>query len=726
MRILVTGANGFVGRRLCTFLGEQGHEVLRTVRLHDGFADTTEINEVSPKDVLQSACAGMDCVVHLAAAVHVMGAVDAKLRGTYQLTNVDFTRRLAEAAHTAGVRRFVFVSSIKVCGEISQGRPLREIDAGHPSDPYAISKWAAEQALRLIEAECGIEVVIVRPPLIYGRDVRANFLALLSVVNLGLPLPFSLLGNRRSLIYLENFVSALAACVTHPRAAGETFHVSDAGAVTLPELVEKLSWAMGKSVRIFPFPKVLLRLAGGAIGRYQQIDRLINELEVDDRKIHNLLGWYPNVSFSQGVEETVSWYLNVHSSRVNRWKSRKSDAALVVGQLCAVDFTLKHLLLPLVEGMQSEGWSVTAVCSDGQYVKDMRRHGYKLHTVEISRNLFKIPSHLRAIWSIYNLCNKEQFDVLHVHTPIAALLGRIAGRMGKVPIIVYTAHGFYFHDQMPWWKYRFFVSLERWSGSLTDYLFTQSSEDAESAIAERIVPRSKVTAIGNGVCVDLFRPDPNIRTRNRIALGIPADAYVIGVVARLVREKGLVEFLDAAVTLGDRFPHTHFLIVGERLPSDHDASIEWELHEAQERLGSRLMALGYRVEVSDLLSAMDLFCLPSYREGMPRSIIEAMMMELPVVATDIRGSREEVLPGETGLLVPTRDVSALTRALDSLISDPERGLRMGKAGRKRALDVYDERKVIERQIGIISELCADRSHAIKKAASSSFQLSDRH
>jgi nucleoside-diphosphate-sugar epimerase len=716
MRMLVTGANGFVGHRLCTYLAEDGHQVLRTVRVHDGLPDTIELDESASTKDLTSVLTDVDCIIHLAAAVHVMGKVDSRLEGIYQETNVEFTRRLAQAAHDAGVRRFVFVSSIKVCGERSCGRPLREADAGHPTDPYALSKWVAEQELRRIEGQSGLEVVIVRPPLIYGPGVRANFLALLSVVSAGLPLPFSWLRNKRSLIYLENFVSALAACATHPRAAGETFHVSDSGSVTLPELVTEISKATGRRPRIFPFPRWLLRFAGGVIGKFQQIDRLVSDLEVDSGRIHGLLGWSPPYAFAEGIQATVDWYRHGrhprHTDRTDRPAS--AMARLAVCQLCAVDFTLRHLLLPLVDGMREQGWSVTSVCSDGRYTQDMRRRGYKLHTVSISRNLFNVRAHLRAIWSIYKLCRDGHFDVLHVHTPIAALLGRIAGRMAGVPMIVYTAHGFYFHDEMPWWKYRFFVLLERWSGWLTDYLFTQSSEDAQTAVVERIVSASKVTAIGNGVSVDLFTPDPDIRARTRTALGLPADAYVIGVIARLVREKGLVEFLEAATTLGAHFPRAHFLLVGERLSSDHNASVERELREAQETLGSRLIAPGYRADVAELLGAMDLFCLPSHREGMPRSIIEAMMMELPVVATDIRGAREEVIPGETGLLVPTRNAAALTQALETLVSDPERGQCMGRFGRQRALALYDERRVVARQIEIIGTLCAPQTVHVRR------------
>lgn len=379
---------------------------------------------------------------------------------------------------------------------------------------------------------------------------------------------------------------------------------------------------------------------------------------------------------------------------------------LKICQLCAVDFTLKHFLLPLVDGLRDKGWSVTSVCSDGKYVEEMQRRGYQYLPVNISRNMLDVFSHVRTVWLLYRLFRRERFDVLHVHTPVAALLGRIAGRLARVPLIVYTAHGFYFHDEMPKCKYRFHVLLERLGGGLTDLLFTQSSEDASIAVIEGIAKQGNVMDIGNGVCIDLFKPASSDRKlRVRAALGIPGEAYVVGVVARMVKEKGLVEFLDAAVQLGQHFPDVHFLMVGERLASDHDASIERELQDACMKLGSRLMVAGHRSDVADLLGAMDIFCLPSYREGMPRAIIEAMMMELPVVATNIRGSREEVIDGATGLLVPTHSATALMQALGRLIADRNLSRRMGKAGRQRALELYDERRVVARQIDAITARC---------------------
>ncbi len=706
MRILVTGANGFVGRALCRNLTQDGHDVRRAVRAHDGLENTVEINEMTSGAKVQEALSGVECIVHLAGRAHFLGRVNQDTEAAYKETNVQFTKRLALFAHNAGVRRLVFISSIKVCGEESKDGPLTEEAAPSPVDLYAISKWEAEQALREIEKETGLEVVIIRSPLVYGEGVKANFLKLLSAVRLGVPLPLSLLVNKRSFIYLQNLVSALSACATHPRAAGETFHISDNESLTLPYLVGELARAMGRKTRIFPCPKWLLKSFGRTFGRQQQIGSLVNDLEVDSSHIRRVLEWSPPFDFQQGIQKTVEWFLR-NAGKNNALSDKEArKARLKVCQLCAVDFTLKHFLLPLVGGMQEKGWSVTSVCSDGQYIAELRRQGYRHFPISISRNMFDVSSHVRSVWLLYRFFRRERFDVLHVHTPIAALLGRIAGRLARVPLIVYTAHGFYFHDEMPKFKYRFYVLVEKLSGHWSDLLFTQSSEDARVAITEGIADRSRVVDIGNGVNAELFEPAGDGRKlRVRMDLGIPADAFVVGIVSRLVREKGLIEFLEAAVELGKAFPKIHFILVGERLSSDHNASIEQELQAAHKNLGSRLVAVGYRADVANLMGAMDVFCLPSYREGMPRSIIEAMMMALPVVATNIRGSREEVVAEETGLLVPIRSSLALVQALGRLIADPDLSRRMGEAGRQRALALYDERRVVAQQIDIIAARC---------------------
>jgi glycosyltransferase involved in cell wall biosynthesis len=380
-----------------------------------------------------------------------------------------------------------------------------------------------------------------------------------------------------------------------------------------------------------------------------------------------------------------------------------------VCQLCAVDFTLKNFLLPLIDGMRAAGWQVTAVCSDGPFVPAMRAQGYAITTVSIARSMNPLAA-LRSVLALVKLFRRERFDVLHVHTPVAALIGRVAGRMAGIPLIIYTAHGFYFHDQMPRWKHSLFVALERFGGRLTDLLFSQSAEDATEAVAEGIAPAGRVLAIGNGV--DPVRFDPaKVSTGDtvRAALGIPADAYVVGMIGRQVREKGVAEFLAAAGVLARDFPQLWFLLVGDRLASDHAHGVDAEFAATKAQLGERLVAPGLRADIPQILAAMDLFCLPSWREGMPRTIIEAMMMGKPVVATDIRGAREEVVAGETGLLVPSRVPEQLAAAIERFVRDPAWGRRLGQAGRQRALLLYDEEKVVALQLERIAHLARQRA-----------------
>lgn len=369
-----------------------------------------------------------------------------------------------------------------------------------------------------------------------------------------------------------------------------------------------------------------------------------------------------------------------------------------VCQLCAVDFTLKNFLLPLIDGMQEKGWQVTAVCSDGPFVAELRSRGYRIENIHIARSMNPFAV-MRSFITLVRFFRRERFDVLHAHTPVAALIGRVAARAAGVPLVIYTAHGFYFHKEMPRWKYRLFVAMERFGGYFTDLLFSQSAEDAEDAVKEGIAPRDRVLAIGNGVDVSRFDPRKvGAGGTVRKALGIPEAAYAVGCIGRQVREKGIAEFLRAAESLALRYPQAWFLLIGERLVSDHSRGIDAEMAAAKFALGERLVAPGSRRDIPECLAAMDLFCLPSWREGMPRTIIEAMMMGKPVVATDIRGAREEVVPDGTGALVPTRSPSHLAEAIARFIDDPGMGKRMGAAGRERALNLYDEKKVIALQV----------------------------
>lgn len=365
-------------------------------------------------------------------------------------------------------------------------------------------------------------------------------------------------------------------------------------------------------------------------------------------------------------------------------------------QLCTVDFTLYHFLRPLMHGLRDEGHEVVGVCADGELADGVRAEGFRVVAAPLVRSA-ALGDVWRAVKWLRGLFGRERFDIVHVHTPVGALVGRIAAARARVPRIVYTAHGFYFHEHMPVPRRQMHIALEWLAGRTTHTLFTQAEEDAEMARRLRLCKTGDICAIGNGSDPNIFKPasDPASPAQTRTALGTPDDRVVIMVTGRLVKEKGYMELLEAI-----RHVDAELWVVGARLSSDHATGIEERISEIERDppIQDRIRFLGYRNDVPDLLRAADIFTLPSHREGMPRSIIEAMLTGLPVVATDIRGSREEVVDGETGLLVPVRDAAALATALQSLRQNPPLRERMGRAGRKRALALYDERMVIDRQI----------------------------
>jgi glycosyltransferase involved in cell wall biosynthesis len=370
-----------------------------------------------------------------------------------------------------------------------------------------------------------------------------------------------------------------------------------------------------------------------------------------------------------------------------------------VCQLTAVDFSLYHFLLPLMQAMAAAGHEVVGVSSDGPLLAEVRKAGIRVETAPIARS-FNLAAHFRAYRALVALFRRERFDLVHVHTPVASLIGRLAAWRAGVPRIVYTAHGFYFHEHMAWPKRWAFMALEWLAGRVTDVLFTQAEEDAATARCAGLIRGTLVEAIGNGVDPLAFHPaaDPAERRGLRAAIGTPDDAVVIVMIGRLVAEKGYPELFQAM-----RHVDAELWVVGERLASDHASSIDDAIAAAARdpALARRIRFLGYRRDVPALLRAADIFTLPSHREGMPRSIIEAMMTGLPVVATDIRGSREEVVAEETGALVPVNDAAALAAALDRLAADPALRARWGAAGRARALALYDEAKVVARQLELL-------------------------
>lgn len=308
--VLVTGAGGFVGRALTAALRAQRYRVRRALRepAAGDTADDIVVGDIGTNTDWRQALRGIDCVVHLAARTHVFDERGADSLPLYRHVNVEATRNLARQAAAAGVRRFVFLSSIKVNGEATDAHPFTRDDTPQPLDAYGISKHEAETALRRIGADTGMEIVILRPPLVYGPEVKGNFLRLLQAVARGTPLPLGSINNRRSLVYIGNLVDAIITCMNAPAAAGKIWLVSDGEDVSTPVLIRKLAAAMDKTPRLLPCPPALLNLGAALLGKRAPAMRLTGSLTVDDSDLRCELGWQPRYSLDQGLNATAQWY----------------------------------------------------------------------------------------------------------------------------------------------------------------------------------------------------------------------------------------------------------------------------------------------------------------------------------------------------------------------------------------------------------------------------------
>ena len=313
-KVLVTGANGFIGQALCQKLVADGWSVAGAVRNESaasklrGEVERVIVGAVGPDTDWVQALSGVDSIVHLAARVHVMRDLTAEPIAVYRAINVAGTYQLAQTAASMGVRRFIYMSSVKVNGQ-GNSVTYTEKDRPMPADPYAISKYEAEQLLQEIIEKTGLEVVVLRPPLVYGPYVKANFLQLLKVVDMGIPLPFANVRNQRSLIFLENLLDAIITCIHHPKAARKTYLLSDGIDTSTPELIQKTASALGRPVRLFPFSLNLLRLLAKITGRSEAVSRLLNSLAIDSSRISTELDWTPRFTMAEGLAETAAWYL---------------------------------------------------------------------------------------------------------------------------------------------------------------------------------------------------------------------------------------------------------------------------------------------------------------------------------------------------------------------------------------------------------------------------------
>ncbi|MBI2725927.1 MAG: SDR family oxidoreductase [Polaromonas sp.] len=303
--VLITGASGFVGRHLTIALRAAGRDVraaFRSVQPATPGVDSVQVGSLGPDTDWTGALHGIDTVVHLAARVHVMQDKVLDPLAEFRRVNVEGTLALARQAAAAGVRRFVFVSSIKVNGETtSPGKPFTADDTPAPQDAYGISKYEAETGLLALSAATGMEVVIIRPVLVYGPGVGANFLSMMRWLKKGVPLPLGAIRNRRSMVALDNLVDLIAVCMDHPAASGQVFLASDGEDLSTPDLLRRTASALGTRAFLVPVPAIFLKVAAGLIGKGDVAQRLCGSLQADISKNRVLLGWTPPVSVDAGL-----------------------------------------------------------------------------------------------------------------------------------------------------------------------------------------------------------------------------------------------------------------------------------------------------------------------------------------------------------------------------------------------------------------------------------------
>ncbi|GBQ10353.1 glycosyltransferase [Swaminathania salitolerans LMG 21291] len=368
---------------------------------------------------------------------------------------------------------------------------------------------------------------------------------------------------------------------------------------------------------------------------------------------------------------------------------KTAGSGLRILEVTNIDFALRQFLHPLMRVLRDGGHHVEGACAEGSHLLPVREDGFVVHGLPMARS-FNPLAQYRALRALVRLIRETRPDLVHAHMPISGFLARMAAWWCNVPLVAYTCHGFLFNQPGSYRRRLLSFVLEYLAGQVTDRYMTVSQEEARDARRLGISPRA--IAVGNGRDPALFHPDRDARAEIRAALGVPDRAVVIVAVSRLVRHKGYPELLRAMESV----PGAMLWIVGERLPSDHGDTMAQEFSHAETVLGPRLRCLGYRDDIPRLLAAADIFTLPSHFEGLPMSIIEAMLCGLPVVATDIRGPREQIVPEETGLLVPPGLAAPLAGALNRFVEDPAFRERAGQAGLLRARALYTQDAVLTR------------------------------
>lgn len=379
-------------------------------------------------------------------------------------------------------------------------------------------------------------------------------------------------------------------------------------------------------------------------------------------------------------------------------------------QLSAIDVSIETLMVPLINKLNNEGFQVNCVCKDTGKFKYLNSIGLNMYNIDIPRAVHPLKI-IKAIVSIYKHLKKERYDIIHVHTPIASVIARVAAKLAKQKNVIYTAHGYYFHDEMKKIPYCIVYTIEKFSAKyLTDYLLLQSKEDYNLSIDRNFKTKDKIIHLSNGVDIwnefkiSKFEYEELVELKNTLEI---YNSFVFIFVGRLVKEKGIFELIEAFKEIYKTHKNAKLLLVGGFIESERDTESYERLKE--EILHPGIVFLGYRKDVAKLMAVSNVFILPSHREGLPRSIIEAMAVNKAVIATNIRGCREEVIHGENGYLFEKGNVLELTNYMNTLISNPSLASEFGKKGREFVVKNFDEEKVLAKQIDLFERILCSQN-----------------
>lgn len=389
-------------------------------------------------------------------------------------------------------------------------------------------------------------------------------------------------------------------------------------------------------------------------------------------------------------------------------------------QVANVDGFVRAFLLPLMDTLEDEGYNVYIACSDTGEVKKLLDKGYKIYPVKIGRKINPV-SNIKAVWNLYQLMKKGKFDIVHTHTTIAGFLGRIAAAAVSTRLVIHTMHGSFLHKNIKYWKRTLFTIVEKLIGKVTSFVFTVNVEDMRAVVEKNVIAKNNVLSL-NGMGINLSRFDPakiDMVTKKKLKeqLKIGRNDKVIGFVGRPIRKKGIFELVAAFKIVLQNDRNVKLVIVGGLPPGEPDKVSLNRLKKivSDDNLENKILFTGMRNDIPQLISIFDLFVLPSYGEGEGFGMVlaEAAAMCKPTIVTTVPCFREVVLDGETGFLVPLRDSKRLADAILKLLNDEELAKEIGRKGRKRAEELFDEKIVLEKQLKIYKELIKSKGLSCK-------------